>query len=1094
MALSYLEDLDSQIPAIQLLHGLKSEGLGWEYLPPEEALKLRDNRKDQVILTGILRPWLENNNTIHAKGETHPFTDTNIHEAIRRLIEEPYDGLVRTNEKIYHLLTLGTSLDQTVAGDRKGRSLQYIDWQHPENNVYHVTDEFSVERRQAQDTRRPDLVLFVNGIPFVVIECKRRDKDTQSGDKQIDKAIKQIITYQREDEIPHLFQYAQLVMGSSVNDILYATVGTPRKFWSVWREEGSPEVNVHQSANTQLPEDIQNKIFSPFDKKDAKAYQTARKHFTALWSECDRLPTEQDCTLWAMLRPERLMELVYGHMVFDAGVRKVARYQQYFAVKQTIDRVSALQEGRRTGGVIWHTTGSGKSLTMVMLAKALTLHPSINNPRVILVTDRIDLDDQIWETFEACGKSAKRAKSGEELMRLIKEDKASVITTVINKFETVKNKYGLEDPNPNIFVLVDEGHRTNYGATHAMMKRVLPNACYIAFTGTPLLKKEKNTARKFGGLIHSYPLRQATVDDKAVLPLLYEGRIANLEMNKEAMDAWFERLTEGLNMQQKADLKRKMASKEMIHKIDQRIALLAYDISKHYRDNFKGTGFKGQLATDSRISAIVYRNYMNEYGMVNCEVIMSKPDTRDGGDTIEEEDLPLANRFWKEMMDRFGNEDDYVKQIKAAFGREDGPDILIVVSKLLTGFDEPRNTVLYIDKKLEDHSILQAIARVNRLFTGKEYGYIIDYRGVLGSLNEAMKVYDSLAGYEAEDVLLDDAVIDTHVEVARLPQLHSDLWAVFKEVSNKHDNESLERHLAPEDRRQQFYEALTEFQKVLVVALSTEHFYMDTPKDRIHTYKDDLKNFRSLRASVQQRYAETIDFAQYEKQIRKVMDSHIQAPNVGVVTELVNIFDTDAFDAEVEKREGKAAKADTIASRVKKTTTERMEEDPAFYKKFAELVQEAINEYRQGRIDEADYLRRVTDYMETLRRGHEEDIPIKLEGHREAQAFFGILNEILFAEENEERKVAEAPANYGEEKVTLSQEIIVSMALDIEGIIAKRKIRDWSRNDDVNKGIENDIDDYLFNIRDKQELNLSTHDMDAIMSGCIGVAHKLAGS
>ncbi len=1094
MALSYLEDLDSQIPAIQLLHGLKTQGLGWEYLSPAEALALRNNRKDQVILTGILSSWLEENSCIHVKGEAHPFTDTNIHEAIRRLTEEPYDGLVRTNEKIYHLLTLGTSLDQTIGGDRKGRSLQYIDWEHPENNVYHITDEFSVERRQAQDTRRPDLVLFVNGVPFVVIECKRRDKDNQSGDKQVDKAIKQIITYQREDEIPQLFQYAQLVMATSVNDILYATTGTPRKFWSVWREEGVTEETVHQLANTRLPQDVEEKVFTPLEDKNVKAYQDAREHFTALWSEGERLPTEQDRTLWAMLRPERLMELIYGYVVFDAGVRKVARYQQYFAVKQTIERVSALHEGRRTGGVIWHTTGSGKSITMVMLAKALAIHPAVTNPRVVLVTDRIDLDDQIWETFEACGKSAKRAKSGEELMRLIKESKASVITTVINKFDTVQNKYGLEDTSPNIFVLVDEGHRTNYGATHAIMKRVLPNACYLAFTGTPLLKKEKNTARKFGGLIHSYPLRKATVEDKAVLPLLYEGRIANLEMNKEAMESWFERLTEGLNAQQKADLKRKMASKEMIHKIDQRLALLAYDISKHYRDNFKGTGFKGQLATDSRVSAITYRNYMNDYGMVNCEVIMSKPDTREGGDTIEEEDLPLVNRFWKGMMERFGNEDDYVKQIKAAFGREDGPDILIVVNKLLTGFDEPRNTVLYIDKKLEDHSILQAIARVNRLYPGKDYGYIIDYRGVLGSLNDAMKIYDSLAGYDAEDVALDDAVIDTHEEVAKLPQLHSDLWNVFKEVINKHDNESMERHLEPEDRRQAFYEALTEFSKVLAIALSTVHFYQDTPKDRIQTYKDDLKNFRGLRASVQQRYAETIDFAQYEKQIRKVMDSHIHAPDVGVVTELVNIFDTEAFDAEVEKREGKAAKADTIASRVKKTVTEKMEEDPVFYKKFADLVQQVIDDYRQGRIDEADYLRQVTDFMETIRRGHEEDIPIKLEGHREAQAFFGILIEILRTPEDEERKVAETPANYGEKEVIQNKETIVSMALDIEGIIAKRKIRDWARNDDVNKDIENNIDDYLFGIRDKKGVTLNTNDMDAIMSSCINVAHKLAGS
>lgn len=274
-----------------------------------------------------------------------------------------------------------------------------------------------------------------------------------------------------------------------------------------------------------------------------------------------------------------------------------------------------------------------------------------------------------------------------------------------------------------------------------------------------------------------------------------------------------------------------------------------------------------------------------------------------------------------------------------------------------------------------------------------------------------MQTYDALAGYDTEDLMLDGAVIDTHEEVAKLPQNYSDLWAVFKEVKNKHDNESMERHLAAEDRREEFYEALTAYQKGLMVALATEHFYEDVSKERIKNYKDDLKNFRSLRSSVQQRYAETIDFALYEKQIRKVMDTHIQAPDVGIVTELVNIFDTEAFDAEVEKKEGKAAKADTIASRAKKTVTEKMEEDPVFYKKFADLVEQAIKDYRQGRIDESEYLQRVTDYMETIRRGHDVDIPVKLEGHGEAQAYFGILTEIPDSVREPEMKVAEESAS-----------------------------------------------------------------------------------
>jgi type I restriction enzyme R subunit len=463
--------------------------------------------------------------------------------------------------------------------------------------------------------------------------------------------------------------------------------------------------------------------------------------------------------------------------------------------------------------------------------------------------------------------------------------------------------------------------------------------------------------------------------------------------------------------------------------------------------------------------------------MVEAEIIMSPPDTRAGEESLEDEDESLVNAFWADMMKRFGNEEKYLKQLIASFAREDGVEILIVISKLLTGFDEPRNTVLYIDKQLKEHSILQAISRVNRIYSGKDFGFIVDYRGILGKLNEAMNTYEALGGFDGADVDVTGAVIDTHAETKALPQRHSDLWDVFKEVSNKHDNEAMEQHLWPEDRRRTFYDALTAFQQTLTVALSTEHFYEETSANLINIYKNDLKRFRSLRASIQQRFSETVDYSQYEKQIRKVMDSHIQAPDIEIVTKEVNIFDVEAFDKEVERRIGKAAKADTIASRLIKTISEQLDEDPVFYRKFADLVQQAIDDYRQQRISDAEYLRRVTEYLTTVRRGHEEEMPGQLLQYKEAQAYYGVVGEVL------------STYDAGPPK---QKQVATEIAIAIDKIVGGLKRRDWATREDVIKDMQNAIDDYLFEARHKYGISFSTTDMDEVIERCLSIAKKQA--
>src|SRR5262249_39580774 len=347
----------------------------------------------------------------------------------------------------------------------------------------------------------------------------------------------------------------------------------------IWREESQGEVDVQTLINRSLDAATQDKLYNwrPFARP-------IRQHFAALGQ---RLPTEQDRLLVALLRRARLLELVYQYIVYDGGHKKIARYQQYFAIQATLGRVAHRNaQGTRTGGVIWHTTGSGKSLTMVMLAKALALHPAIANPHVVLVTDRIDLDRQIFGTFHACGKAVVQAEDGKHLVRLVTgklnrgEKRGDIITTVINKFDQAARQ-NAKDEGINIFVLVDESHRSQYGAMHAKMQQVFPNACFIGFTGTPLTHAEKSTAKRFGDFIHKYPMRQA-VADQAVVPLLYEGRIVEQDVDKQQLERWFERTTRHLSAEQKADLKRKMSSGEAINATEQRIKEIAYNIALHY--------------------------------------------------------------------------------------------------------------------------------------------------------------------------------------------------------------------------------------------------------------------------------------------------------------------------------------------------------------------------------------------------------------------------------------------------------------------------------------------------------------------------------
>jgi type I restriction enzyme, R subunit len=1050
----FREDAISQVPALHVL-----QNMGWHYLTPDEALAMRGGKQSNVLLEGVLVPWLRENNQVRFKGQEIPFAENNILTGVQALKEIPYDGLVRTNEHLFDLLCLGKSLQQSVDGDIKSFTLQYIDWEHPENNVLHVTEEFAVERAGSHETYRPDIVLFVNGIPLGVIECKRPDIKDPMG-----QAISQHLRNQKDDGIPKLFLYSQMLLALSKNDAQYATTATPKKFWAVWREEGADfETRVTQYVNTRLSESQVDRLY--------KAGQPMVREQSAAYATLSREATEQDRTLVALYHPERFMELIYRYILYDNGVKKIARYQQYFCVQTIMERIRTRDgDGRRQGGVVWHTQGSGKSLTMVFLAKSLALCDDIPDYRIVLVTDRVDLDDQIYNTFHSCGKELEKAKSGRHLSEMLSGNRQRIVTTIIDKFDAAVGRQSVRNEDPNIFVLVDEGHRGQYGRLHAQMRRVLPNACYIGFTGTPVMKKDRNTIEKFGGLIQpSYTIDRA-VKDKAVVPLLYEGRHVDQHVDSQEIDRWFERVTESLSPEQAADLKKKFTTTDQLNKAARKVMAVAWDISEHYRDTWQGTGFKGQLVAQDKATALLYKQYLDEFGIVSAEVLISGPDDREGEEDIYQENKSAVLRFWKGMMQKYGNEQQYNKSLINGFKHSDYPEIIIVVDKLLTGFDAPCNTVLYLTRKLKDHSLLQAIARVNRLHDGKEFGYILDYRGVLENLDQALDLYNALPEFDAAD--LHDLMTDVKVVAATLPQKHSQLWELFKEVQKSQDEEAYELHLADEERRARFYERLSAYSRTLAVALSSVQFLEETNPEKIQTYRSDLKFFSNLRTSVRRRYAEEVDFSEYEGKIQKLLDTYVGAGTVEQITSLVNIFDKDAFTEEVEKLPGVTAKADTIAHRTARTIHDRMQEDPAFYKHFSKLLQEAIDAFREKRLLANEYLRRVKEIMNAVVNRTGDEIPEKLQHHDIAKAYFGTIKDRL-------THVEDGSSN---------EDALADLALDIDRVITKNYVVNWTNDADVQNRMRTDIEDCLFTFKDGHGLNISFDDIDEIMEECLDIA------
>lgn len=1043
------EAKQSQLPTVELLINM-----GYKYLSPKEVDKERGNDHSKFILKNIAEKKLSEINNFSHKNETRKFSPENVQKAISELENTPLEGLIDTSRNIYFTLTSssGRTLKEYIDGKFQSFDFKFIDFETPENNDFHITIEFTAEGKQ---TIRPDIVLFINGIPFSIIENKK------SGTK-IEDAISQMIRNQSPEYCPKLFVFPQILIATNKTELLYGTTGTPNKFYAKWKEKETP--NFNEKVKKLISKKIENDLYKKICK-DLNGYTKTHSQIT------ERISTEQDFGIVSLLEPSRLLDLSKNYILFDAGIKKITRYQQYFAINKSLKKIEKEKEtptgNKREGGLIWHTQGSGKSLTMVMFVKAIIEDPRIINPRIIIVTDRKDLHKQISDTFRDCKlkKGVIEATNGKHLLSLIKEKNLSVITTLVHKFESAKSyRADFIDPSSNIFVLIDEAHRTQGGMANAEMNRTIPNACYIGFTGTPLMKKEKASWIKFGGYIDKYTIDDA-LSDGVILPLIYEGRFVELTQNKEQIDRQTSRLLEKTNKEQKKELQ-KFIDKKAIKNNPQRIFEITHDIQEHYIKNFQGTGLKAQIVAPSKYSAILFQKKFEDLGQkINTAVIISEissdEDERDSHKKEVSDYLNIIRHMYRDLSS-------YEKQKIDSFKKsEEGVEILIVVDKLLTGFDAPRNTILYLTKDLKDHNLLQAIARVNRLYDNKKFpktaGFIIDYSENAKNIQSAMKLFGS---YDLEDVK--NTLIDAIAKKLELEKAYENIHETFKSLKNTKDDEEYINLLSDEQKRTEFYKDINAFIKVFSECLSLPDFA--TSFEQLDTYKKDLKKFLEIRKTARLKYADNDDFSELKLQLVKILDQYIEAKEVELMTKQININDTNAFNEAIEELGSTKSRAEAIASQTQKTISEQMEKDPEFYSSFSEKISKLLKDLKEGKIADIEALNSIKEIKTQVLNKNDDQVPEKIKDIPGADIFYRNLKEKL-------------------KNLKIDPDTTIKTIIEIFNILKTETIVDWHKNNEVKRVIINKLDDYLYDsIQVEKNIKINENELSEILNTILELA------
>ena len=926
------ECIEVQRPAWELL----KDHLGYDYADGESEVfaRERENEAETLLLGRLTRKLKEINDGL---------TDDGVRQAIAALRQPLAAALIDANETCHRLLSRWVTIEEAQGRQVVGRSVRYIDFDNPENNEFLVVEEMTV--KGPRFTRRLDLVVFINGIPVVAIECKG------PGDQHgITKAVKDLLLYQdAASGVVRLFHTVQLCMALKRADARYGTINTPLSRYAEWK-------TVYPSNKHEL----QRKI-----GRDA---------------------TPQDVLLAGMLSKDNLLDLIRNFIVFDRDggklVKKVARYQQFEAVNEAIRRITdpqSRQPLKDRGGVVWHTQGSGKSLSMLWLCLKLRRVKELNNPTLLIVTDRRDLDRQITQTFMSCGfENPIRASRVRHLRKVLNGPPGQTVMTTVQKFrDEVDLHRGSRHPvlseAKNIFALVDEAHRTEYGQFAAHMARALPNACRLAFTGTPIDK----TRASFGGYIHKYTMPQS-IKDGSTIDILYESRLPELAIWGKRIDPLFESEFGHLTEEQRNRLKQQEVTEQRIAEATDRIEMIAADIAKHYKENFEPDGFKAQVAACSQRAAGMYYRELSKHFPNRVALLISNPSEKDSD-------------LW-ELKKPFENEEAVIDQFK-----DEGVDklaIIVVMNKYLTGFDAPIERVLYLDRPLREHNLLQAIARVNRPLPemGKLWGLIVDYWGVSGFLDKALAVF-------SEDISVDDVLKrrDDDAACAVLKQRCAEVFAMFPDGLDRSNIEPWILALEKEDLRAIFQARYREFYKALEQLL---------PDPRALNYLGDFAWLRRVRREMLVHYqAEDTALPDCTERVRDLINRHVKGEEVRVLLPPIPIL-SDQFSEEVEKLQSPRAKASRMEHAVRRTITVKMAEDPVFYESVKERLERIILERREQRIDDAEEFRLLMGVRDQIIAGHAEDAQ-SLGIEEDAFPFYGLLKKHQPSQEHSPQKTAE---------------------------------------------------------------------------------------